>query len=159
MTQRKDGVYMNSEEIIFQQYKLYTEQKDNFIDRSFTTNKFYLIVVLLLNLGLFLLKDFGPLYNISPVLIFSVAGMAVSILWWFNVDAYNFLLKVKFSKVIDEIEKKLPVQPYTYEFEGIKEWKKRRRMFLFADVQKVFVLFAFLLFLIISIHATVDLFV
>jgi len=31
--------------------------------------------------------------------------MATCILWWINVDSYNFLIKIKFSKVLDELEK------------------------------------------------------
>ena len=33
---------MDRDELIFQEYKLYSEQKENFIDRNFSTNKFYL---------------------------------------------------------------------------------------------------------------------
>ena len=34
---------MDRDELIFQEYKLYAEQKENFIDRNFQTNKFYMI--------------------------------------------------------------------------------------------------------------------
>lgn len=140
---------MTSEEIMFQQYKLYTEQKENFIARSFITNKFYLALVLILILTMFLTKDCSFVYGLSSTLIFSVAGMAICFLWWINVDSYNFLIKVKLSKVIESIEKKLPIQPYTQEFAEITELRKNKKEFLFADIQKALALLVFLLFFVL----------
>ncbi len=141
---------MNSDEITFQQYKLYTEQKERFVDRSFHTNKFYLLLVLTIILVMFLTKDYTFIYGLSSTLIFSGAALAICLLWWINMDSYNFLIKVKLGKVIEEIEKHLPEQPYTQEFIAIKDLKKRKREFLFADMQKslalVFLLLFFLLF-------------
>lgn len=140
---------MNSDEIIFQQYKLYTEQKERFVDRSFHTNKFYLLLVLGLVLTMFLTKDFSFAYGLSSTLIFSAAGMAICVLWWINMDSYNFLIKVKLGKVIEEIEKSLPVKPYTQEFVAIKDLRKSKREFLFADMQKVLAIIVLLLFFVL----------
>lgn len=157
MFQRKDGVYMTSEEIIFQQYKLYTEQKERFVDRSFKTNKFYLLMVLALILVMFLTKNFSFEYGLSSILLFSVAGVAICILWWINMDSYNFLIKVKLSKVIEEIEEKLPVKPYTQEFVAIKELRKSKRMFLFSDMQKILAVLALLVFFVLFVNELVPL--
>lgn len=127
---------MNSDEITFQQYKLYTEQKERFVERSFQTNKFYLLLVLTLTLVMFLTKDYSFAFGLTSTLLFSGAGMAICLLWWINMDSYNFLIKVKLGRVIEEIEKHLPEQPYTQEFAAIKDLKKRKREFLFADMQK-----------------------
>lgn len=143
---------MNKEEIIFQQYKLYSEQKEEFISRSFFTNKFYLILVLVLLLTMFLTQDKTFIYGITSALVFSGAGIATCVLWWINVDSYNFLIKIKFAKVLEEIEKQLPVQPYATEFAAIKDYKKNRREFLFADIQKGLAVFAFLMFFALTIH-------
>lgn len=143
---------MNSEEILFQQYKLYTEQKEKFVDRSFTTNKFYLFIVLALILTMYLTKDYSFIYGLSSTLVFSGAGMAICFLWWINVDSYNFLIKVKLSKVIEEIEKKLPIQPYTEEFLAIKDFRKNKREFLFADIQKALTVILLLLFFLLFIY-------
>src|SRR5574344_2188137 len=88
-------VYMDKDEIIFQQYKLYAEQKERFIDRSFATNKFYLFSVLLLLLIMFLTKNFEIVFGLTPIIIFGCAGMIICILWWINMDSYNCLIKVK----------------------------------------------------------------
>lgn len=143
---------MNSEEILFKQYKLYAEQKESFINRSFTTNKFYLFMVLALILVMFLSKDYSFIYGLSSTLIFSAAGIAICFLWYINVDSYNFLIKVKLSKVLEEIEKQLPIQPYTMEFAAIKDYKKNKREFLFADIQKGLAVFVLLLFLLLFAH-------
>lgn len=143
---------MSTEEIIFQQYKLYSEQKEEFISRSFTTNKFYLFLILALLVTMFLTKGLTFVYGMTSSMIFSGAGMAICTLWWINVDSYNFLIKIKFAKVLDEIEKQLPVQPYTKEFEAIREYKKNKREFLFADIQKALAIFVFLMFFVLFVH-------
>lgn len=148
---------MNQDEILFQQYKLYTEQKEQFANRSFYTNKFYLGLIILLILIMFLTKDYSFAYGLSSTLIFSIAGMALCILWWINVDSYNFIIKVKLSKVIEEIEKKLPFQPYTQEFLAIKELRKNKKAFVFADIQKLLATFVLLLFFVLAISEIVAL--
>lgn len=140
---------MNTEEILFQQYKLYTEQKENFIDRSFVANKFYLVLILTLILVMYLTKDYSFIYGLTSTLVFSAAGIAICALWWINVDSYNYLIKVKLSKVIEDIETKLPIQPYTQEFSIIKDLRKKRREFLFADIQKLLAGLAFILFFVL----------
>lgn len=143
---------MDKEEIIFQQYKLYAQQKEEFISRSFTTNKFYLALIIALFVVMFLTKNYTFVYGMTSSLIFSAAGMAICSLWYMNVDSYNFLIKIKFSKVLDEIEKQLPVKPYTDEYEAIKDFKKNKREFLFADIQKILAIFVFLMFFFLFIH-------
>lgn len=142
---------MSSEEILFQQYKLYAEQKEEFINRSFASNKFYLFLILTLLLTMFLTAD-KFIYVFTSSLIFSGAGMAICTLWFINVDSYNFLIKIKFGKVLEELEKQLPAKPYTQEFEAIKDFKKNKREFLFADIQKSLAVFVFLIFFFLFTH-------
>lgn len=143
---------MNSDEIIFEQYKLYTEQKEKFVDRSFQSNKFYLLLILVVVLAMLFTKSLTFAFGISSIFVFSAAGIAICAMWWINMDSYSFLIKVKLHNVIEEIEKSLPVQPYTKEFAAIKEEKKNKKMFLFADIQKIFAVFALLTFLILFVN-------
>lgn len=140
---------MNNDEILFQQYKLYTEQKERFVDRSFHTNKFYLLLVLTLIFVMYVMKSFTFDYGLTATLVFSLAGMAICTLWWINMDSYNFLIKVKLSRVIEQIEEQLPSKPYTQEFAAIKDLRKNKRMFLFADMQKTLAVAALLLFFVL----------
>lgn len=148
---------MDSNEILFKQYKLYAEHKENFVNRSFAANKFYFVLVLALILIMFLTKDYSLTLGLNSILIFSAVGMAVSVLWWINMDSYNFLLKVKLSSVIEKLESQMPVKPYTDEFAAIKDLKKNKREFLFADTQKALALFLFLLFFALFANEIVQL--
>ncbi len=150
---------MNSEDLIIKQYKTYSEHKDNFVDRSFMTNKFYTVVVVALFVLIFLMKDFVICKIFSASAIFSLIGILISMLWWLNIDAYNFLIKIKISKAIEEIEKQLPVQPYTMEFTAIRNSKRRRQHFYFADIQKVFAVISLLLFLSLLLATTIPVFI
>ena len=134
--------------LIMQQYKLYTEQKDAFIKRSFSVNRFYMVLVIVLLLLVNLTKSVAFVYSISLPFIFSIIGIGICILWWMNMDSYNLLIKIKFAKVIEEIEKQLPVQPYTMEHNAIDEFRENKKEFLFSDMQKVFATIMFIAFFI-----------
>lgn len=142
---------MNTEELLLEQYKMYSEHKERFCDRSFKTNKFYLLLVLGLILVMYLTKDYTFVFGLSSVLVFSVVGIAVCFLWWVNVDSYNFLIKVKLGKVLEEMEKRLPAQPYKDEFTEIRELRQKKREFIFADMQKVIATGIGLLFFVLAI--------
>lgn len=134
--------------LIMQQYKLYAEQKDNFIQRSFAVNRFYMCLVIILLLLINLTKNVVFVYSLSLPFLFSIIGLGICVLWWLNMDSYNLLIKVKFSKVLEEIEKQLPVQPFSLEHEGIKEFRENKKEFLFSDMQKIFAIIMFIAFFV-----------
>ena len=142
-------------ELIFQQYKLYAEQKESFITRSFGINRFYLCLSVILLLLVYFTKGITFAYSVPLGSLFAVIGMSCSILWWMNMDSYNMLIKIKFSNVIEEIEKQLPVQPYAKEYEGIKEYRENRKMFLFSDIQKTVAVIVFLMFFVSLIESVI----
>ena len=43
---------MDRDELIFSEYRLYSEQKENFIERNFKTNRFYMASVFVLIVAL-----------------------------------------------------------------------------------------------------------
>ena len=127
---------MDRDELIFSEYRIYTEQKENFINRNFRTNRFYMIAVFVLILTLIYTGNVIFLDRISATLVFALIGIAVCSLWWMNVDSYNMLIKIKFASVIEKIEEKLPVKPFTEEYKGIDEFRKNK-IFMFSDIQKL----------------------
>jgi len=139
---------MSEQDLIFQQYRLYSEQKEIFISRSFMINRFYLCLAIILLIIMFLTKTAVFAYNIPLAALIGIIGMGSTMLWWANMDAYNMLIKIKFSKVLEQIEKQLPVQPYADEYKGIKEFRENKKMFLFSDMQKAFAVAIFLMFFI-----------
>ena len=136
---------MDREELIFQEYKMYTEQKENFVDRNFRTNRFYMISFVAIIFAMIFTGNVVFMSFLSATLLFSLIGISVCVLWWMNVDSYNTLIKIKFSNVIEAIEEKLPVKPYTDEFKGIEEFRNKK-IFLFSDIQKIIAVLGALFF-------------
>ncbi len=149
---------MDKEELIMSQYRLYSEQKEKFVDRAFMTNKFYMVLILALFFLVYVTQHFA-LGRLSAPCVFCISGMISCALWWLNVDSYNCLIKIKFSKVLEEIEKQLPYQPYAMEYKAIKDYRRNKKGFLFSDIQKMFAIVAFLLFFILLLIDSIPRFV
>ena len=136
---------MDRDYIVFQEYKMYTEQKENFIDRNFKTNRFYMLAITGIIFALIYTNNILFLDKITATLVFAFFGVAVSSLWWMNVDSYNTLIKIKYADVIEKIEEKLPICPYTEEYKSIEEFKNRK-IFMFSDIQKFIAIISALFF-------------
>ena len=94
---------MDRDELILREYESYCAQKENFIDRNFRTNKFYMTAIVVLIFALIYTSNIVFLNKISATLVFALLGVSVSALWWMNVDSYNTLIKIKYSNVIEKI--------------------------------------------------------
>lgn len=127
---------MDRDELIFREYEMYTKQKENFIDRNFQTNKFYMVSFVVIIFAMIFTGNVVFMNKISATLLFSLIGISVCALWWMNVDSYNTLIKIKFANVIEKIEEKLPVKPFTEEYKGIEEFRNKK-VFMFSDIQKI----------------------
>ena len=127
---------MDRDELIFQEYKLYAEQKENFIDRNFRTNRFYMVSFVAIILAMVYTGNIIFMEKITATLLFSLIGISVCALWWMNVDSYNTLIKIKFANVLERIEEKFPVKPFTDEYKGIEEFRNKK-IFVFSDIQKI----------------------
>ena len=136
---------MDRDELIFNEYKLYAEQKENFIDRNFRTNRFYMISFFAVIFAMIFTGNVIFMERITATLLFSLLGISVCSLWWMNVDSYNTLIKIKYANVIEKIEEKLPVKPYTDEYKSIEEFKNKK-IFMFSDIQKLIAIFGALFF-------------
>ena len=141
---------MDRDELIFNEYKLYTQQKENFIDRNFNTNRFYMIAVVVLVFALIYTGNIVFLEHISATLVFALFGVAASTMWWMNVDSYNILIKIKSADVIEKIEENFPVKPYTDEYKGIEEFRKNK-IFMFSGIQKFVALMSALFFFAVCV--------
>ena len=141
---------MDRDELILREYKMYSEQKENFIDRNFKTNRFYMASIFVLIIALIYTGNVIFLNKISATLVFSLMGTAICTLWWMNVDSYNTLIKVKFANVLEKIEEKLPVKPFTDEYKGIEDFKNNK-VFMFSDIQKLIAVVAALFFFAVFI--------
>ena len=136
---------MDRDELIFQEYKLYAEQKENFIDRNFRTNRFYMISFVAIIFAMIFTGNVVFMTKISATLVFSLIGVSVCTLWWMNVDSYNILIKIKYANVLEVLEEKLPVKPFTDEFKGIEDFRNNK-VFMFSDIQKIIAVIGALFF-------------
>lgn len=133
--------------LVLEQYRIYSEAKEAFTTRNFQTNRFYLITSLVLFLFLYIFFALTP--SLMPLIVGSIVGMAVCVMWWLNLDSYQFLIKIKYSKVLEEIEKLLPANPYKKEYEAFCEAKKNKKAIVFSDFQKFLAIVLFCVFLVI----------
>ncbi|MBQ9150561.1 hypothetical protein IJX73_06490 [bacterium] len=120
--------------LILEQYRIYSDAKEKFIERQFTTNRFYLVLNLIILVVSYVLSTLTPQYQ--PTIVLAIIGFAVTIMWWMNIDSYQMLIKVKYAKVLEYLETKLPEQPYHKEFMDYMEMKKKNNLIVFGDFQK-----------------------
>jgi len=144
---------MDSQEdknLILEQYRIYSDAKEKFIDRQFTTNRFYLVLNLVILVTAYILGTLTPQYH--PVIVLCVIGIAISTMWWMNIDSYQMLIKVKYAKVLEYLETKLPEQPYHKEFVDYSEMKKQKNVIVFGDFQKNLTLAIILVYAVICTY-------
>ena len=120
--------------LILEQYRIYSDAKEKFIDRQFATNKFYLVFNLIVLTMICIINTLIPSQH--PIIVLCVIGIAVTLMWWMNIDSYQLLIKVKYSKVLEYLETKLPEQPYHKEFVDYSQMKKKNNLIVFGDFQK-----------------------
>ena len=139
--------------LILEQYRIYSDAKERFIDRQFGTNKFYLVLNIIILVAVNILATLTPQY--APVIVGSIIGVSTTIMWWMNIDSYQMLIKVKYAKVLEYLETKLPEQPYHKEFIDYCEMKKKNNLIVFGDFQKALTLIiACVYFVIITYNIT-----
>lgn len=144
---------MDDREIILGLYKVYSEAKENFIDRHFATNRFYFVFSFALLAATYVFYALSP--GIVPLMVTAAFGIAVSVLWWLNIDSYQILIKVKYAKVLEYLETKLPEMPYHKEFLETQKVKKQKKV-IFADVQKGFSCLLLFVFTVIFVAAVMS---
>ena len=138
---------MEDKQQLLELYKEFIYTKENFVSRSFATNKFYIISLTVCLFVIAWMKEFVHPTGSIVVVAVALAGMIFSLLLWANQDAYAYLLKIKFNSVIDKMEENFCFQPCIEEKKTIIENAKKKRNYVFADVQKTFALTAMAIFL------------
>lgn len=109
----------------FEQYKLYVEMADRISARRMLANSFFVgFHTALIAAFTVMLKE----NTLLPTLMGMTPFLAVIVLcyvWWRVVRSYSQLNSGKF-KVVQELEKMLPVAPYDAEWNALGEGKKRK---------------------------------
>lgn len=104
-----------------EQYKLYVEMADRVSQRREQSNRFYVTLVAAIVALLILAARLGVADGVWPIifLISGLFGIALSVVWQFNINSYRQLNRVKFA-IIGEMEKQLPAAPYADEWQLLR---------------------------------------
>ncbi len=118
---------------LLEQYKIYITSADNISNRRQSANSFFVT----LNTALVSLVSYlniGTTNTSKMYWAISVAGLAISYMWYRLVRSYKDLNSAKF-KVVHEIEKSLPVSPYDAEWEAVGRGKNSKLYLPFTHIE------------------------
>jgi hypothetical protein len=113
------------ETLLLEQWKTCVEMANCNSEKRITTNNVYITI----NTAIFAIISFTWSYK---NILLSVVGIIVCILWTFSINSYKRLSSKKY-KIINEMERNLPTQPFSYEWFLLGNNKKYKR---FTQVEK-----------------------
>jgi hypothetical protein len=119
------------------QYQLYVEGMEKISDRRQNANNYFITIntVLISFIGLlFQVKIFEHIAWIKSLI--AVIGIIICAIFWFLLRSYKQLNTGKF-KVIHEIENKLPLALYDFEWKMLDEGKKQSIYFPFSHIEMI----------------------
>ena len=112
----KNKFHGDYETALIEQWKTCVEAANGISENRNTANNFFMSI----NTAL-LAFLVSPIENKGIVLC--VIGIAICILWFFTIQNYKKLNSVKFH-IVNDIEKMLPLAPFTYEWKQLKTKEK-----------------------------------
>jgi hypothetical protein len=126
---------------LLEQYKTYVTSAENISNRRQAANAFFVSVnTVLISLVGYL--NLGAKNSTKMYWVISVAGIAISYMWYRLVRSYKDLNTAKF-KVVHEIEKNLPISPYDAEWEAVGRGENSKLYLPFTYIE-IFVPWMFL---------------
>jgi hypothetical protein len=112
---------------ILEQYKLYVEMADRASARRLAANSFFVTVnAAILGIAGAVLAREGSSLSPFPYWPASLAGAILCWAWLRIIRSYRGLNTAKFA-VINEIEKRLPIRPYSAEWEAMGRGEDSKR--------------------------------
>jgi len=118
---------------LIEQYKLYQSSAEKISDRRQSANSFFVTINTVL-VSLISYLNFGASNPSKYYWLVSLAGIAISYMWYRLVRSYKDLNSAKF-KVIHEIEKSLPVSPYDAEWEAVGKGEDSKLYLPFTHIE------------------------
>ena len=137
---------MDEKHLILEQYRIYNEMKERFIDRSFMVNRFFMILAAIFLFSLIFAKMFTP-HQYFLLLGLEIFGIASCIMWISNQDAYASIIKIKYNYVNEKLEEDLPKAPNRDEYRELTDRRSKKRIILVKDIQKWFAILLMFVFL------------
>jgi hypothetical protein len=137
--------------IYFEQYKLYIDGIERISDRWDSANKYFIT----LNSSIFVLAGLIIQYTQDNQELFLIGlcllGLAISVIFWFLINAYKQLNTGKFA-MVHNIEEKLPLQLYKDEWKILGEGKDKKKYFPFSHIERLIPIVFFACYLIALIY-------
>jgi len=130
-------------------YKEYNKSLEKFKKHNFASNRFYITLLMFVLLIILIAKQVFISGSLPFTFTFSLFGFCASIMWVITQDSYEHLVSIKLNKVLEEIEKDLPVKPYTLEHAEIDKYKADKKFFTFDNMQNFMALAMALIFTIL----------
>lgn len=137
---------MDEKNLILEQYRIYSEAKEHYIDRAFLINRFYIVVVGIFFVLMLTIKAIRPEAYMALAGI-EFFGMMLCFMWFSNQDAYSSIVKIKYSDVLEKMEQDLPKSPHRDEYVALQEKRKDKHIILVKDVQRWFAVFVMMMFI------------
>ena len=118
----------------FEQYKLYIEGIEKISDRREGANRYFIAINTAILTALIISFKFGVSEYGDLVYILLVLGLVICFIFYFLLRSYRQINTGKFE-VLHEIEKHLPLALYSFEWEVLKEGKKKNVYFPFSHIE------------------------
>lgn len=131
-------------DFIFKQYEICVDMADKISQRRGISNHFYSALLLAFVSAIALIFKDSLYESAGLIIILSLLGIAFSVIWILNIKSYKTLNKSKF-KVIFEMEKLLPYNPYSKEWDYIAEENKYIRLTKIETLVPTIFIMAFVL--------------
>ena len=144
---------------LLEQYKLYVEMADRVSQRRDQSNRFYVTIVSALAAIVVVIARFGvpadaangSLTHIGFLAI-GLFGLALSIIWFFNIRSYRALNTAKF-KIINKMENQLPFAGYAEEWDILSSPSDAPRYLQLTRVEQFVPAIFATLFVLLAIYA------
>ena len=122
---------------LFSQYQLFIESVEKISDRRQNANNYFITINTVLISFLGVLFQAKVLESIAWVKsLVSFVGIIICVVFWFLLRSYKQINSGKF-KVIHEIEEKLPLGLYNYEWKVLGEGKDKKVYYPFSHVEMI----------------------
>ena len=106
----------NYDSVLLEQWKTCVEMANSNTEKRTNSNNIFIKI----NAALLAVVSFSLDYK---SIILSVVGIAVCIVWLYSIENYKKLSSVKYH-IVNEIEDRLPLAPFSYEWEKLNNEKK-----------------------------------
>ena len=131
---------------LFEQYRLYVELTDRVSQRRSIANSFFITA----NATLITVASWFKDYFGDYMFLVSTTGILLSLFWFFCIKSYGQLNSGRF-KIICEIERMLPLNLFSYEWELLGRGKSRKKYWPLARVERTVALLFITLYIVLGV--------